>query len=288
MQSPGEDHGRETVDAPATRESGRTPEVRAVEVRWSIVASFWPDARFPGVVHALAHSLSLIIPCYNESASLPALIDRCTQVTRHPDVEVVLVDNGSTDDTPSRLAELLDGRERMRSVRVEVNQGYGFGILSGLRTATSDLVAWTHADLQTDPTDILAALAVYDREADPERLFVKGRRQERPLGDRVFTGGMAILESVLFRQSLWDINAQPTVMPRSFFESWKEPPFDFSLDLYAYVQARRRGLRVERVPVRFGAREHGQSHWNTSLRARFKFIDRTLRYSLQLRRGTLQ
>ncbi|MEM7041796.1 MAG: glycosyltransferase family 2 protein [Pseudomonadota bacterium] len=227
--------------------------------------------------------LALVIPCYNEAAGLPELMRRCFDVTSSCDADVILVDNGSTDDTPKLLPSLLKGHARMRSVRVEVNQGYGRGILAGLHAADADILAWTHADLQTDPMDVVEGLRLFQQAPDPETLFVKGRRFGRPLADVVFTIGMSAFETMLLQRGLWDINAQPTMMPRSFFQTWHEPPEDFSLDLYAYYTAKLNGLSIERFPVRFGERAHGMSHWNVDWRAKAKFIRRTVDYSLELR-----
>lgn len=227
--------------------------------------------------------LSLVIPCYNEAASLPLLLERCRQVVIRPDIEVILVDNGSTDSSPQVLAELLPAYPGCRSIRVEQNQGYGYGILSGLRAARGEVLAWTHADMQTDPQDVLKGLAFF--EAHGQAIFVKGRRYGRPLADVLFTIGMSIFETLLLGRPLWDINAQPTMFTRAFFETWQQPPSDFSLDLYAYYQARSSGLAVYRFPVRFGERAHGVSHWNVNWQAKRKFIRRTVDFSLQLRRG---
>ena len=227
---------------------------------------------------------SLVIPCYNEAANLPLLVARCRESFPEGEVETVLVDNGSTDDSPAVLKSLLAGDDRIRSVRVEKNQGYGFGILSGLAAARGAVLGWTHADMQTDPADFLKAAALYEASAEPESLFVKGRRRGRPLGDEVFTSGMAIFETLLLGKPLIDINAQPTVFHRSFFESWAAPPHDFSLDLFAYFQAKARGMEVRRFDVVFGERAHGTSHWNINWKAKRKFIRRTVDFSFELRR----
>lgn len=230
-------------------------------------------------------ALSLVIPCYNEAANLPLLVARCTEVFRDESYEVVLVDNGSTDDSPAVLARLLEGQSIIRSVRVEVNQGYGFGILSGLKAAGGEVLAWTHADMQTDPADALRGLDIF-RQHPGERLFVKGRRYGRPIGDVAFTAGMSLFETALFMRPMWDINAQPTMFPRALFESWTDPPSDFSLDLFAYESALRQGYRVHRFPVAFGKRAHGHSHWNINWKAKVKFVKRTVTYSLALRFGS--
>jgi glycosyltransferase involved in cell wall biosynthesis len=227
--------------------------------------------------------LSLVIPCYNEAANLPTLMKRCAELAVVGHVEVVLVDNGSTDNSPGVLHTLLPAHSGCRSIRVEQNQGYGFGILSGLRASTGDVLAWTHADMQTDPMDALRGLQFFEQHGLD--IFVKGRRHGRPLGDVAFTVGMSAFETVLLKQPLWDINAQPTMFSRAFFETWDKPPHDFSLDLYAYYQARKAGLNVHRFPVHFSERLHGTSHWNINWAAKRKFIKRTVDFSLQLRKS---
>lgn len=226
---------------------------------------------------------SLVIPCYNEAANLPLLLNRCKALSQQPGVEVILVDNGSTDNSPQVLHDLLPQYPGCRSIRVENNQGYGFGILSGLRAAKGEILGWTHADMQTDPQDALRGLALFERHGS--NIFVKGRRYGRPIADVLFTIGMSLFETALLRKPLWDINAQPTMFSKSFFMTWQEPPHDFSLDLYTYYQARRKKLAVHRFPVRFGERAHGTSHWNVNWAAKRKFIRRTVDFSFELKKS---
>jgi glycosyltransferase involved in cell wall biosynthesis len=228
-------------------------------------------------------TLSLVIPCYNEAANLPLLIDRCKTVFQNQPVEVVLVDNGSTDNTADVVKNLLAECSFIRSVRVDKNQGYGYGILFGLRHCTADYIGWTHADMQTDPADVLTALN-FIQQMQSEKLLIKGRRTGRPLGDQFFTIGMGIFETLLMQKTLIDINAQPTIFPKYFFDDWQDPPHDFSLDLYAYYLAKKNGLTIKRFSVKFGERAHGSSHWNINWRAKLKFIQRTLVYSFLLRK----
>lgn len=199
---------------------------------------------------------------------------------------MILVDNGSTDNSPEVLQNLLPNYPHCRSVRVPVNQGYGFGILSGLRAAQGDLLAWTHADMQTDPKDVLRGLALFKKYGGSRNnIYVKGKRIKRPLADVIFTIGMSVFETCLLRTRLWDINAQPNMFSREFFESWENPPYDFSLDLYAYFTARNQSLSVHRFPVEFGERAHGISHWNVNWAAKMKFIRRTIDFSFELKKG---
>jgi glycosyltransferase involved in cell wall biosynthesis len=227
--------------------------------------------------------MSLIIPCYDEAPTLPLLIDRIeASFAGVADAEVILVDNGSTDATP-RIFAGLAGHPVIRTVRVEVNQGYGFGILAGLRAARGEFLGWTHADMQADPADALRALELVRR--DPTRpLYLKGRRYGRPGADVVFTVGMSFFESLLLGLPLWDINAQPNIFSRSLYDAIVDAaPHDFSLDLYFYYAARRRRVKMVRFPVRFGPRTFGTSHWNVDWAGKRRFIARTMKFSLELR-----
>lgn len=226
---------------------------------------------------------SIVVPCFNEELSLARLVGDCMEVAKKGDIEFVLVNNGSSDQTGELIDRAVRQSAGIRGVHVERNQGYGYGILQGLAASDGMIVGWTHADAQTHPGDVLKALELFDH--DQQQLFVKGRRMRRPLRDEVFTVGMSVFESALLRSRLWDINAQPTLFPASFFKSWVNPPTDFSLDLYAYHRAKVKGLQVSRIPVSFEAREFGQSRWNTGLKAQFRFARRTMKYSYELRRS---
>ena len=229
--------------------------------------------------------LSLIIPCYNESANLPLLLERLRTITIYEGIEVVLVDNGSTDETPTLLPKLLFDYSGCRSIRVEKNQGYGLGILSGIKAAFGEILGWTHADMQTDPYDVIKGLELFNTYGP--NIFVKGKRYGRPLVDVAFTVGMSLFETVFLQTPMCDINAQPTLFSRDFFGQWHNAPNDFSLDLYAYYQAKKLGLSVHRFPVKISERAHGVSRWNVSWAAKKKFINRTIEYSIQLKRNLI-
>lgn len=229
--------------------------------------------------------LSVVVPCYNEADNIPLLLEKFSAVITRQDIEVILVDNGSTDKTPEILCDLLPKYPFARSVRVEVNEGYGYGIVCGLKACNGDFVGWTHADMQTDPGDLIKALDIIEKEGEGKDIYVKGNRKGRPLFDQFFTTGMSLFETVYMGERLYDVNAQPNVMNRKFFESWQDPPKDFALDLYALYMARKKGLSIKRFDVVFPERIHGESHWNNgSFKAKWKFIKRTIDFSVSLKK----
>lgn len=227
--------------------------------------------------------LSIVVPCYNEADNIPLILERFDEVIKTDEVEVILVNNGSTDNSAVVLDELLPNYSFARTVFVQVNQGYGYGILQGLNAAEGDYIGWTHADMQTDPADVLKALDIINNSKD-KNIYVKGSRKGRPAFDQFFTWGMGIFETIYFKTPMDDINAQPNVFPKGFYEGWDNPPYDFSLDLFAVYTAKKAGLLIVRFPVLFPERIHGESKWNNEgLKSKWKFIKRTIQFSKELK-----
>ncbi len=232
---------------------------------------------------------SIIVPCYNEEQNIPLIFEKFSQaLSDNPcKLELLLVNNGSTDGSANVFEQLLPKYPFARIVTVEKNQGYGYGILQGLYSAKGDYLGWTHADLQTDPKDVLKAINIV-HERGSGNLYVKGNRKGRPFFDQFFTTGMSIFESFYLGEKLYDINAQPNIFPASFFKNWQNPPYDFALDLYALYIALKQGLEVIRFDVAFPPRIHGTSNWNTGIAAKYKFIKRTFDFSYKLKKSGIK
>ncbi len=229
--------------------------------------------------------LSIVIPCYNEEKNIPLILEKLASVINRDDVEVLFVNNGSVDNSESVMSQLMQKYAFAKVVKVEINQGYGFGITSGLREASGEFIAYTHADMQTDPDDVLKALEIIEAQENPQNCYVKGDRKGRPLFDQFFTSGMSLFETLFMGVKLWDINAQPNIFHRSFFDKVKDNcPKDFSLDLFFLYKATKENLKIIRFDVIFPPRIYGESSWNDGLGAKWKFIKRTIDFSLKLKR----
>lgn len=227
--------------------------------------------------------LTLVIPCYNEEKNLPLLIAKCAPLSELAHVEVIFVNNGSSDGSDKVFLEMLETYSNFHCVSLDVNLGYGNGILRGLEQAKGRILSWTHADMQCDPLSILDGYE-YFKSGNPD-VFVKGLRYGRSFTDSFFSFFMGIFETILLRTRLWEINAQPTMFSKVLYDSFSNPPKDFSLDLYVYYYAKQAGARVYRFPVLFGERAFGSSKWNLDWRSKWKFIRRTIVFSLKLRKG---
>ena len=235
-------------------------------------------------------NFSLVIPCYNEAENLPYLLEKISSLLNRSGIEVILVDNGSCDATPNILKKLLPLYPSVRTMRVEVNQGYGHGILKGLEIANGNILGWTHADMQTDPLDAYEALKKINLHPN-DAVVAKGTRIGRPPADYFFTLGMQIFASITLCVSLEDINAQPKLFSRDFYEKYirNHAPLDFSIDLFLLYSAKIHGIKTVNVPVVLSKRLHGKAKGGgADNKTRMKIIFRTIKYILQLRKNRLK
>lgn len=229
--------------------------------------------------------LSIVVPCYNEAKNIPLILDKFASVINRDDVEVILVNNGSTDDSQEVMENLTPKYSFSRIVKIDVNEGYGYGITSGLKAAKGEFIGYTHADMQTDPADPLKALSIIEKQENPENCYIKGDRKGRAFFDQFFTTGMSFFETVYLGEKLWDINAQPNIFHKNFFNAIKDScPKDFSLDLFFLYKAKKKKMNVIRFDVIFPPRIHGSSKWNTGFKSKIKFIKRTLNFSVKLKK----
>ncbi|HVE44357.1 MAG TPA: glycosyltransferase family 2 protein [Gammaproteobacteria bacterium] len=232
--------------------------------------------------------LSIVMPCYNEEKNLPFIFNKLKNiVTDRDDIEIVLVDNGSKDNSAAVFQDLIQKTNSpfFKVITVSHNQGYGHGILSGLAAATGDVLAWTHADMQTDPNDVLKAYDLYKTQ-QTQPCLVKGKRYKRAFLDAAFSFGMQLIANRVLKTALDDINAQPKLFSRQFYETQikKNAPLDFSLDLFLLYQAHKNQLNIIHLPVFFNKRVYGEAKGGGSLKNKYKLTKRTLNYIFSLKK----
>ena len=105
--------------------------------------------------------ISIVVPCYNEQEVLPLFYTEITKVMQEMmqtysdlEFELLLIDDGSKDDTLKKFRELAQGDSRVRYISFSRNFGKEAGMYAGLQNATGDYVVVMDADLQHPPTFI--------------------------------------------------------------------------------------------------------------------------------------
>ncbi len=138
--------------------------------------------------------LTIVIPCYNEAKNIPLILNRFQEVTTRGDIKLLLIDNGSKDDSAEVLARELPNSPSpnpywCRSIKVTVTEFYRVWLPVRLTT-------WLDTCRYADRPQGHSASDGGDRKVQlPNEIYVKGQRRGRPLSDSFFTGGMSIFES---------------------------------------------------------------------------------------------
>jgi dolichol-phosphate mannosyltransferase len=124
-------------------------------------------------------TLSIVIPCHNEASVLPLLFSRLNTVAQHwpMRLEVIVVDDGSSDESWSLLNDFHAVDPRWKAIRLARNFGHQLALWAGLRHAHGDLVAILDADLQ-DPPEVLATFFPRWSEGYDVVYGVRTRRKE--------------------------------------------------------------------------------------------------------------
>jgi glycosyltransferase involved in cell wall biosynthesis len=231
-------------------------------------------------------NLSIVIPCFNEEKNIFFLFQKIEKLLENISyIEIIIIDNGSTDGTYQKIINTdLFKKKKINFLSIEKNIGYGHGIMAGVNIAKGNFIGWCHADLQTEPIDVLNAYKKNINELQNENCVIKGLRKNRNIFDSMFTFGMSIFASIIFLKKINDINAQPKLFPKSFLIYFKDYPLDFSLDLYFLVIAKTNNYRIINHEVIMKKRLYGEAKGGGSLKGKIKLIKRTLFYIIELKK----
>lgn len=199
--------------------------------------------------------LSIVIPVYNEAESLSELVDEVREAVSSLGCawELVLVDDGSIDDSSRRLAGLTSGP--VRAVRLRSNRGQSTALLVGLRASRYDIVATMDGDLQNDPRDLGHLL---DKLASVD--MVVGVRSQRrdSLWRRLVSQVANRLRSSLTGDGVSDTGCSLKVMTGRLADSLL---FYQGAHRFMPALAQMEGFRVAELPVAHRARARGTTKY---------------------------
>ena len=157
--------------------------------------------------------ISIIVPVYNEAATVAAVIDRLQQIQLPAPSEIIVVNDGSSDATQTVL-DALPRAPNVTIVHTEVNRGKGHAIRQGLRASRGTIIAIQDADLELDPAQI-ADLAVPILSGEARVVygsrFLAGR-PEAPALTLAANRFLTALTNVLYRSSLTDMETCYKIM----------------------------------------------------------------------------
>jgi glycosyltransferase involved in cell wall biosynthesis len=208
-----------------------------------------------------APSISAFFPAFNDAENLrvqiPRTIETLQQLTG--DYEVIVVDDGSTDDTSAVLDSLRQQFPCLRVVRHAKNLGYGAALQSGFRNSAKELIFYTDGDGQYDSGELRNLLA----ELSPEVDVVNGFKIHRAdSAHRSIVGNTyQKLVKTLFRLKIRDVDCDFRLVRRQVMETIQLTSLSGAICVDLMCQIERGGHQVAEVPVHHYPRLHGHSQF---------------------------
>jgi glycosyltransferase involved in cell wall biosynthesis len=219
------------------------------------------ESSLPGcVVPADPPQYSIVVPAYNESARLPGTLQQILDHVHehHWNVEVVVVDDGSRDDTVEVARRFSAGHPEVRVIQNPGNQGKGYAVRNGMLQARGAVMLFTDADLSSpisEASKLFAAIdagadiAIGSRWLDPSLQF---RRQSlrRRLLSRIYHFYLRLLLRFPYRDTqcgfkAFTRSAAEIIFPLQRIRRW-------GFDPEVLYLAHRHGMKVAEVPVIWG------------------------------------
>ena len=229
------------------------------------------------------HTLTVLIPCFNEAATLAEAVDRVRAIENEDlELDVVLIDDGSEDESRALAVAIGERFGNVRTLLHDRNRGKGAALHTGIAAARGDFVAIQDADLEYDPRDLLRLVGpLIDGDADVvigSRFLSHGVHRVlyfwHTLGNRFLT----LLSNMCTDLCLTDMESCHKVFRRELLQSLKlrEERFGFEPEVVAAVAHRR--ARVVEMGVSYLGRTFAQGK---KIRARdgFRALYCILRYN---------
>lgn len=218
---------------------------------------------------------SIVVPAYNESARLGATLERVLDHVRGQkwNAEVVVVDDGSCDDTFDIASQFAAGHPAVRVLRNPGNQGKGYAVRHGMLEARGKILLFTDADLSSpisEAAKLFAALesgadvAIGSRWLDPSLQFQRQSLKRQALS-RVYNLFLRIVLLFPYRDTQCGFKAFTREAAAKIFPLQRIMRWGFDPEIL-YLAHRRR-LKVAEVPVAWGHEEGSQLHvWRDGAR----------------------
>jgi len=201
--------------------------------------------------------LSVVIPCYNEVATIESLLRRVREVSLR--LEVVVVDDGSTDGTRDKLPELERAGLIDRLVFHEQNQGKGAALRTGFAEATGDVVVVQDADLEYDPAELprlLEPILAGSADAVFGSRFLGGPHRVLLFWHSVGNRFLTLLSNMLTDVNLTDMETCYKMVRLDLLRSFPLSANRFGIEPELTARLAQSGARIYELPISY----HGRSY----------------------------
>jgi len=217
--------------------------------------------------------ISVVVPCFNEANTIVSAVDDIVALCDRIDLEVIVIDDGSSDESFSKLSERRD----IKLQRHNINLGKGAAIATGTAIAAGDIIVIHDADLE------------YDAEAIPKLIepiltgksdIVYGSRFKGEIDEMSFShyAGNKVLSyftSLLCGASVSDMMTGQKAFRTNVFRSLHLEARRFEFEVEVTVEALRRGYSILEVPIPYSRRKFGEAKitWSDGIRTMLRLLE---------------
>ena len=228
-------------------------------------------------------TFSIVIPFFNEELNVEKVIRSIQSLLIKENIsfEIIAVNNGSSDKTGQIIEDLCKQESNIRSLKIPVNQGYGYGISEGLKETSGSYIGYIDGDGQIDAEALIGCYK--ELKISPEIELAKGipRKIGGPSWRRYISKFYNLIISSLFRIEAYGVNCKPKIFTRTLYRKLDLESKDWFIDAEIMIKCTRLNVRYIEYPIKILDRTRGNS--SVSFKTIIEFLLNFARYFLSKR-----
>ena len=206
-------------------------------------------------------SLSIFFPCYNDAGTIPTMVIRAAQTAREltDDFEIIVLDDGSHDDSVQVLQEVQCAIAQLRVIEHDQPSGYGGNVRAGIAASTKEWVFYTDGDAQYDVRELKLLVEALQPGTDVVNGW-KIKRQD-PLHRIVIGLAYQYFVKLIFGLTIRDVDCDFRLMRRSIFDVVQLESVTGTITFEMVKKIQDAGFKFAEVPVHHYYRQYGGSQF---------------------------
>jgi glycosyltransferase involved in cell wall biosynthesis len=201
----------------------------------------------------------VIVPAYNEAENIREVVEKLMELRQSiSDLEIVVVDDGSRDDTSKKVAMFSD----VKCVRHHMNLGKGAALRSGIEKSVGDVIVIQDADLEYSPNEIpkmVEPILAGSVDIVYGSRLSNGKPSSMSVSHHVGNMILSLATAIMFGVRITDVMTGHKAFTRKVLESFRLEGNGFTVEIELTAKALRNGWRFGEVPVAYQYRQRGFS-----------------------------